>query len=394
MTLHRWVLAATFLTCVSSATQQAAAQSYNTSRYGRAEAYAAARQPTRPAPQPTTAYRYEPLNTQTPEPRQHYVQYPAQARKPAARLESQFTQTQYSPPVPPQQQQQSAGFRPYTPPPPAPSYQPQPAYQQQAYAPPPSPSSYPAPASSGQREPYSSYGPRGGFGQGQASWGGDIFNQQDWRLALGLGFGFIPKYDGSDDQRAIPFPYFDVSYKNRIFLNALRGFGINIYDSDSVHFSSALGYRMGRDSKDFPLGADIDPAFELSFLGYYYVPVGPGKLRLGAQLAGDISGVHEGFIGEFGVGYVTSATQQLDLVFELSTSLASEDYMATYFYTDSTSIKDIGASVYGIYSIDQHWAWHTLASYEILMGDAKDSIVARTGSENMITFGTAIVYNF
>src|SRR5215831_19220377 len=66
-----------------------------------------------------------------------------------------------------------------------------------------------------------------------------------WRLALGAGLDYVPKFPGSDGHKILPLPFVAASY-GRFFFGAfpgaasIAGVGVNLYSDRHWRFGAAL----------------------------------------------------------------------------------------------------------------------------------------------------------
>lgn len=354
-------------------------------------------------------YQYKSTQYSSPPPMSEYNNPVASVNQPGYAPPPPAGQSQYVPPpmeptyvpqAPIAEMAPQSSFAPPPPPPMAPQSAPM---QQQAFNAP-----LPPPSAEGSRvEPYSTHNVQ----PDSKKITGDIFSGDGFKASMGLGAGAINQYEGSDDYQWLPIPYIDVSYNDRVFFSTLQGIGVHLYKSDSLQFTTALGYRMGRDGEDTRMGiyGDIDAAMEGSLTAAYFSPVSNGStLKIYGQFIGDLSSTYDGFLLRTGLGYSMPVGSQLRLTLDGYTTYGSGDYMETYFgvsplqslasgyalYTPNSGIKDVGLSATGNWAFNNNWSLLGLFGYKRLLGDAADSPIVEDGSVNMMTFGTAVVYSF
>jgi MipA family protein len=232
--------------------------------------------------------------------------------------------------------------------------------------------------------------------------------RKDWSIMLG-GLTFLsPDYEGSDDVKVQGFPFLDVSWRNRFFLNFQQGLGINIIRNKNLTFGASVGYYGSREEGDNEalrgLG-DIDGGVDGRV--FVFVPVGP--ISFTSMYRRDLSGNHDGAILSVGALYFRPVTRKLRVNLQGRLNYASEKFMNTYFdinlsqasrskmtaYDADAGIKDISAFNILIYSFTRHWNVVSFIGFSRLLGDAANSpIVEERGTANQFRFGLGFSYRF
>ncbi|MBT6296269.1 MAG: MipA/OmpV family protein [Nitrospina sp.] len=232
--------------------------------------------------------------------------------------------------------------------------------------------------------------------------------KKDWSIMLG-GLTFLsPDYEGSDDVKVQGFPFLDVSWRNRFFLNFQQGLGVNIIRNKNLTFGTSIGYYGSRKEVDndalMGLG-DIDGGVDGRL--FVFVPVGP--ISLTSMYRRDLSGNHDGSIFSVGVLYFKPISRKLRVNLQGRLNFASENFMNTYFdmnlsqasrssmtvYDADAGIKDISAFNILIYSFTRHWNVVSFMGLSRLLGDAANSpIVKERGTANQFRIGLGFSYRF
>ncbi|MBT3513759.1 MAG: MipA/OmpV family protein [Nitrospina sp.] len=232
--------------------------------------------------------------------------------------------------------------------------------------------------------------------------------KKDWSIMLG-GITFLsPDYEGSDDVKVQGFPFFDVSWRNRFFLNFQQGLGMNIIRNKNLIFGTSVGYYGSREEGDNEalrgLG-DIDGGVDGRL--FVFVPVGP--ISFTSMYRRDLSGNHDGAILSVGALYFKPVTKKLRINLQGRLNYASEKFMNTYFdinlsqasrskmtaYDADAGIKDISGFNILIYSFTRHWNVVSFMGFSRLLGDAANSpIVKERGTANQFRFGLGFSYRF
>jgi outer membrane protein len=232
--------------------------------------------------------------------------------------------------------------------------------------------------------------------------------KKDWSIMLG-GVTFLsPDYEGSDNVEVQGFPFLDVSWRKRFFLNFQQGLGVNIIQNKNLTFGTSIGYYGSREEDDNEalrgLG-DVDGGVDGRV--FVFVPVGP--ISLTSMYRRDLSGNHDGAIFSVGALFFKPVTPKLRFNLQGRLNFASENFMNTYFdinlsqasrssmtvYDADAGIKDISAFNILIYSFTRHWNVVSFMAFSRLLGDAATSpIVEERGTANQFRFGLGLSYRF
>jgi len=226
---------------------------------------------------------------------------------------------------------------------------------------------------------------------------------------VGLGIGFAPDYEGSDDMKAVPLLQARFNFANGmnlgLFGNTLR---FDMCPDTTWNVGPMLRYRAERDDVDndkVDRMESVDAAIEAgAFLNYNIA-----NWVVLFSAATDVSDAHDGSVFDFGVGYRQPLNTQTMLTLFAKGSYASEDYMETYFgvdrgdavrsglqpYEADAELKDVALGGLLQYNIDARWGVLGLLQYTKLLGDAADSpLVDDEGSDNQLIVGVIGNYRF
>jgi len=226
---------------------------------------------------------------------------------------------------------------------------------------------------------------------------------------FGLGAGFAPDYEGSDDSRGIPMLMLKGSYDSgRSFTLMGPNLRVNVVPSKLYSFGPVLNYRLKRDdvsNNSVDAMRSVDAAFEAGVFG----GVDVDNWLLGAEVLTDISDEHDGTLAQLSVGYRWKARPDLSITPRVFTTYADNDYMDTYFgvnagnrgssglpnFTADSGLKDAGISLAVNYTPWAQWGITGLLSYSALLNDAKDSpIVDDKGNDKQMSFGLMGTYRW
>ncbi|NYT65416.1 MipA/OmpV family protein [Alcaligenaceae bacterium] len=226
--------------------------------------------------------------------------------------------------------------------------------------------------------------------------------------SVGLGLGFIPKYEGSKDYRALPVPLINYSNGN-FFISPRAGLPSMGLKTDLTENWSAgvfLGMGLGRKADKSERLEGMD---DIKFHGAagVYTEWRPGPFSLGAAYYQALRSGYGG-VAELRGSYQAWQEGSDTLRFGVSTLWASDKSMKTHFgvkhheaaasqgrlrtYSPSSGFKS--ASVYGTWhhQLSGNWSVITLLGVQTLMGDAADSPIVEDKTSLFGNIG--IMYSF
>lgn len=230
-------------------------------------------------------------------------------------------------------------------------------------------------------------------------------SSSDWKVSLGA-FGFVkPEYEGSNDYDVTGFPFLDIRWRNRVFLNTRDGLGVNIWRDRMFTLSTSIGYTFGRNedaSNDLNGLGDIDGGAlaivkgEMRYEGFAF------STRFSHQLTGEDTGYQV----DFGLGYSFRSPSGWFLRPGLNASYASGQYMDEFFSVSAgqsvasglavkdadAGFKSYGARVLAGYRFNRNWRAISRFSYDRLVGDAADSPI--TKDRDQFAIGLGLVRRF
>jgi outer membrane scaffolding protein for murein synthesis (MipA/OmpV family) len=225
-----------------------------------------------------------------------------------------------------------------------------------------------------------------------------------FRASIGLGVGYAPEFEGSDNYDPMPLPFLDLRYGN-FFLSSSQGLGYTVISTPNFTVAPAIGYTSGRDESDSQLLAgmgDVD----------------------GGLTAGGLVGVHTGPFSvlmdlKFGLGALEGSTIGLGAFYSLPTSgpisarvglgaqYATSDYNQARFGVTPLQSARSGYAVYqpggGIkhyalsgsvdYDLSELISLGLFGEYRVLAGPAADSPIVRAGSDNQLRTGLSLGFH-
>ena len=232
---------------------------------------------------------------------------------------------------------------------------------------------------------------------------------QDTQIALGLGVGAAPDYEGSEDYQAVPIPYVSVAWSNHMAINLLGNKAkVNLIPSPIWKGGLIGEYIQKRDDVDnnrVDRLEDVDASVMLGgFLGFEY-----NKWSASIEAMQDVADGNDGAIVRLNGGYKIPIDQTLNLSLGVFTTWADDDYMEAYFEIDDadsdrsglstfsadSGFKDVGLNLAASYKPWEHWGFMGLVSYKRLLDDAEDSpVVDDEGDDNQFSGGILVFYKF
>jgi len=227
---------------------------------------------------------------------------------------------------------------------------------------------------------------------------------------VGLGVGIVPDYEGSEDYKGVPIPFFRAQMPTGQYLQLLGGtLTANLLEGKTWQAGPLVRYRAERnddvENNQVKRLKKVDAAIELGG----FVSFQQNQWNAKFDIAQDVASGHEGFLATLGGGYTFILSQAATLGVNLSTTYASSQYMDSYYtvspagflrsglrpYNASAGFKDVAATVIGRYSIDSHWGLMGALQFKELVGDASDSPVTdHAGSSGQMALGVLATYTF
>lgn len=234
-------------------------------------------------------------------------------------------------------------------------------------------------------------------------------------LTLGLGAGYAPDYEGSDDYAAVPLWNIraDNLYDPETFVQILGPqLRSNFLPNPHFHVGVAGRYVPDYDNVDNNQVQDLkstDAALLLGpSLGYDFVAGRETDAALELDVMYDVAHSNGGVVVPRG-RVAWQATDALGVDMRLSTTWASDDYMGNFFsinaqdaarsglqqYNADAGFKDVGLTGSLSYRFAGSWSATAIASYARMLGDAADSpVVDDVGNENQLSLGALVNYRF
>jgi outer membrane protein len=232
-----------------------------------------------------------------------------------------------------------------------------------------------------------------------------------WRVSLGAGLDYVPKFPGSDGHKILPIPFVAASY-GRFFFGAfpgaasIAGVGMNLYRDRHWRLGAALSAGLAeRKESDDPrlrgLG-DVDrtasAGLAVAYTQDWYL--------LGASVLTDILNRGQGTLVSVNALARHRASDRLTFFGGPGLTWADARYTKTFFGVSADQSAASGLPEFGThpgfnsarlglgagYRIDERWSALALASLSALLGDAVNSPITESRSQYFL--GVAVFYRF
>ncbi|MEJ2166691.1 MAG: MipA/OmpV family protein [Desulfobacterales bacterium] len=228
-------------------------------------------------------------------------------------------------------------------------------------------------------------------------------------VAVGLGPGISPDYEGSSDYEAVPIPFVSVKFSNDMSIQWIA----NLARADLIPSRTWMGgpilqYIQKRDDVDNNKVDKLDTV-DASLMAGAFFGVRFDQLSFSLEGMQDIADGNEGAIVRLRGAYHIPISKVWNASINAFTTWADEDYMSAYFginrhnaaksglktYDADAGIKDVGVALPVTYSPWEHWSILGAVAYKRLVGDAEDSpVVDDEGDANQFVGGLVLIYRF
>jgi outer membrane protein len=235
----------------------------------------------------------------------------------------------------------------------------------------------------------------------------DARSSSDWSITFGAGALSAPSYPGAASSHVMPMPFFEVQYRQLVFLSPLSGLGINAVSTEQMQAGVAVQPDLGRaaSSGDRLRGwGDISPGADFKVFGMYSF----GRIGLLADVHRQL-GAGNGTLIDAGVTSMLVHTRHLMLSATAAVSWADRRYTRAYFgidgnqsaealaqgtklpsYSAGAGLRDTALTLVAVVPVDDRWSVQSVVRAEILLGDAAASPL--TERRVQPTFGAVIAY--
>jgi outer membrane scaffolding protein for murein synthesis (MipA/OmpV family) len=213
----------------------------------------------------------------------------------------------------------------------------------------------------------------------------------DWEYTVGIGAGYAPTYEGSDEYDALVVPVLGVEYKDGLFFGNVRN-GIGSYPlrGENYKIGASIGYAGGRDESDDRKNlrgmGDVDASPTANLLAAYNF----GMAELSGKISTAVSGDY-GTTADVKLGSRYPISAKVILSGSVGTVWADEEHMSNHFgvsslqsarsgyrrYDAESGIKSVGVAVGATYRFTENWNTNLTLKGDQLIGDAADSPVVK-----------------
>lgn len=227
-----------------------------------------------------------------------------------------------------------------------------------------------------------------------------------WEGTVGAGAIYAPDYLGSDDYEWTPFPAFEATYDDTLFVSIRNGIGWNVINRDGFKVAPFIGYTFGRDDTgDISNLEEVDggatAGLRISYQGGSWRYSGSAE----TPFTGDIDGYRftaratyvtrfsERTVMTFGPELAYTSDKWTDALFSVSPNESARSGIAAYESDDGAF--SVGANASLSYYLTPQWSVTGVVGVAKLTGDASDSpIVDDLGSDVQWRTGAFINYHF
>jgi outer membrane protein len=228
-------------------------------------------------------------------------------------------------------------------------------------------------------------------------------------VALGLGPGIAPEYEGSSDYKLVPIPFVSVRFSNDMSIQWIANMArANLIPSRTWMAGPTLQYIQKRDNVDNNKVDKLD-SVDAAVMGGGFAGFRIDRFSLSLEAMQDLASGNDGAVIRLRGGYHLPISKEWTASINAFTTWADDDYMEAYFginrknsdrsglkkFDASSGIKDVGLALPVTYSPWEHWSVMGAVAYKRLLGDAADSpVVDDEGNANQVVGGALLIYRF
>lgn len=171
----------------------------------------------------------------------------------------------------------------------------------------------------------------------------DTVFDDNW-VSIGIGAGYGPSYDGSDDYVVFPLPVIQGSLGGIGIQPRPAGLALDVIqdgDGEGPNFAFGPSFRLRNDRADqiedevVELAGELDRAFEIGPTVGISFPalLNPfDSLSINTDVRWDVAGAHEGMVVEPSITYFTPLSRGMAASLSFSGSIVDDDF-ADYYYS-------------------------------------------------------------
>lgn len=219
----------------------------------------------------------------------------------------------------------------------------------------------------------------------------------EWDALLGGGVMVAPKFEGSDEFKAVPVPFVSAMFAGRVHVRG-PGVEVDVYESGGLALGVKGGIEMGRDEDDSDdlrgLG-DIDTGGVIGGVvgykfGMFEFTAGLDRAIGGANgLTGTVGAKATHMVGQFILSAGASATwaddNHMDAFFGVNAAQSARSGLREFDAEAGFKRVDIEASI--TYLMTENWVIRGQAGVGLLLGDAADSPIVKEEVQPSVLLG-------
>ena len=244
-----------------------------------------------------------------------------------------------------------------------------------------------------------------GSANAQMPWEGD------WTVTVKGNVGVSPKYPGSDELRAIPYPSLSLRRPGspQRFSAPDDAISFGLLDLGAFRAGPSFRYvgaRKSSDHRELTGLRNVPWTVEGgAFMEFWPAEFARARVDVRYGFRG-----HEGVVADFaadgvhrygpwtmaaGPRLVVASRDNMSAYFGVSTAEATANAAITQAYSPDGGLRSAGAAASLSYRFSQQWAATGYARWDRLIGPAADSPVPKAfGSLNQFSFGGSMAYSF
>ncbi|MGH6761922.1 MAG: MipA/OmpV family protein [Phyllobacterium sp.] len=239
---------------------------------------------------------------------------------------------------------------------------------------------------------------------GRQPWSGN------WYLKIGAVGMLAPKYEGAKDYMFKATPTISIGKAGDPVIFSSRNDSASFGFIDTGVFRAGIAGRLiwGRDADDSDDLKGLDDVKFGGELGGFADIYATDNIRIRGELRRGIRS-HNGYVADIAVDAFKDVTPYMRLSGGPRITIASEDYMDTFFgvsasesrrsglrqYSPKGGVKSVGAGGAITWKVTEKMDASVFAEYNRLVGEAADSsLVKQRGSANQISVGVSASYTF
>ncbi len=239
--------------------------------------------------------------------------------------------------------------------------------------------------------------PQGNFDNARYS------SSSEWKITLGAGAAYAPKYEGSDKLEVGAVPLVSVQYGETLSID-FSGVTVNLLNQNGFRLGVKGGWEAGRKEKDDKKNLRGLGDIKAGGVVGGVIAYGVDPFEIYAKVDKTIGG-SEGLTATVGAS-VSHKVDQFILGADISATWADDNHMKSYFgvtsaqsarsglrrYDAKAGFKRIDASASVSYLMTENWMITGTGGVGFLLGDAKDSPVVKKDIQPFAMIGVAYTF--